>query len=875
FDFYARPPRAMVLDLREPAVLLERLVRALDHGVYPNPVGSAKLMTAAGPLIVSRLSMLESRSGAAVGTVLSASDESMTVSGATHDLELSGLRTLSGDAADAVTLRRHGVSEGTQLPVLDEQAATWLTESNAKAARSEGYFVRRMLARRPLSFPFAAPPAPAAPERVELLVPQATGVPGKRLPALVLAFAARFCGTASFDVAYADGSIRQKSALVPGIFATEVPLGLSLDLASSLGDTEKLIDTARLKLAERWPYATDLFVRQPALPRDPLPVEVLVDVPATATLPPGQLTVVVDTHQARLTLVGRSDRVSPAELANLALRLGMFLDGSADESQPLGRISLVSGEEQQRILHEWNATECEVSPNGCLHTLFEMQKERTPDKLAVTAGGRSLSFRELDRRANALAHELVKLGVGPDTLVGLCLGRSIDLPVAVLAIHKAGGAYVPLDPAYPRERLRFMVADAALKFVVTERAQQGVLPEGYYARVLIDSGVCDAGVDTPPHTPVGLENLAYVIYTSGSTGTPKGVMVEHRNVANFFVGMDQVLRVESPGTWLAVTSLSFDISVLELSWTLTRGFHVVMHAGETPERAAPVRRLDFSAFYFSSDDSGGGPEHYRLLFEGARFADQHGFVAVWTPERHFHAFGGLYPNPSVISAALAVQTQRVALRAGSCVSPLHSPIRIAEEWSLVDNLSNGRVGISFASGWQPNDFAIRPDAFRDRKEQMFADIDVVRRLWRGERVQFKGGTGKDVGVSTLPRPVQKELPVWVTAAGNPETFEAAGRVGANLLTHLLGQTFEEVAEKVRVYRAAWEKAGHAGRGVVTIMLHTFVGSDADEVKETVRGPMKEYLRSAVGLVKQAAWSFPTFKQKFEGDDFAPEKLTPE
>lgn len=876
FDFYARPPRAMVLDFREPPVELERLVRALDHGVYPNPVGSPKLLTANGPLLVSKLRILESHSGAAPGKVLATSDQAISVSGTTHDLELSGLKTLAGEVVDAAVLLRYGVSEGVLLPALDEASAAWVTESNAQAARSEGYFVRRLLAARPLSFPFTAPEAPQSPERVECSVPQAARVPGSRLPALVLAFAARFCGIPSFDVAYADASIRQKGALLPGVFASEVPLALSLTLESSLGDAESVVERARLKLAERWPHATDLFVRQPSLPREPLPVEFLVDVPPSHELPPGQLRILIDTQAARVTLQGRSDRVSKAELGNLAQRLGMFLEASAsDENQCLGRMPLVSAEEQQRVLCEWNATESEVSPNGCVHALFATQAARTPEKPAVTAGGRTLSFAELERRANALAHELTKLGVGPDTLVGICLSRSVDLPVAVLGIHKAGGAYVPLDPAYPAERLRFMVADAALRFVVTERAQQAALPDGSFARVLIDSGVCDAGADAPPATAVGLSNLAYVIYTSGSTGTPKGVMVEHRNVANFFVGMDQVLRPEHPGTWLAVTSLSFDISVLEILWTLTRGFHVVVHAGETAERSAPVRRLDFSAFYFSSNDSGGGPEHYRLLFEGARFADENGFIAVWTPERHFHAFGGLYPNPSVISAALAVKTQRVALRAGSCVSPLHSPIRIAEEWSLVDNLSSGRVGISFASGWQPNDFAIRPDAFRDRKDQMFADIDVVRRLWRGERVQFKGGIGKDVGVTTLPRPVQKELPIWVTAAGNPETFEAAGRVGANLLTHLLGQTFEEVAEKVAVYRAAWEKAGHAGRGVVTIMLHTFVGTDADEVKETVRAPMKEYLRSAVGLVKQAAWSFPTFKQKFEGDDFAPEKLSAE
>jgi hypothetical protein len=169
------------------------------------------------------------------------------------------------------------------------------------------------------------------------------------------------------------------------------------------------------------------------------------------------------------------------------------------------------------------------------------------------------------------------------------------------------------------------------------------------------------------------DHLAYVLYTSGSTGNPKGVMVTHRNVVNFFAGMDQVLGTE-PGTWLAVTSISFDISVLELFWTLTRGFKVVVlsDAAKLPglaeaKRAATATRkvMDFSLFYFASEDESAGGDRYRLLLEGAKFADRHGFKAVWTPERHFHSFGGLYPNPSVVGAAIAAITERVQIRAGS------------------------------------------------------------------------------------------------------------------------------------------------------------------------------------------------------------------
>jgi natural product biosynthesis luciferase-like monooxygenase protein len=316
-------------------------------------------------------------------------------------------------------------------------------------------------------------------------------------------------------------------------------------------------------------------------------------------------------------------------------------------------------------------------------------------------------------------------------------------------------------------------------------------------------------------------------------------------------------------------------------WTLSRGFSVVLHRDEERESfvavAAPTKPVDFSLFYFSSNE--GESEHgkYRLLLEGAKFADRNGFVAVWTPERHFHAFGGLFPNPSVTSAAIAAITEKISIRAGSIVSPLHSVLRIAEEWSVVDNISNGRVGLSFAPGWQPNDFVLKPEAFAKRKDVMFEQMEMVKRLWRGESLPFTNGTGETVEVGVLPRPIQKELPVWVTIAGNPESFVAAARAGANVLTHLLGQTVKEVGDKVALYRKTWREAGHPGEGTVTMMVHSFIGESDEAVKEIVREPMKEYLRSAVGLVREAAWSFPTFKKKATNDkgDFDPDSLSPD
>jgi natural product biosynthesis luciferase-like monooxygenase protein len=276
-----------------------------------------------------------------------------------------------------------------------------------------------------------------------------------------------------------------------------------------------------------------------------------------------------------------------------------------------------------------------------------------------------------------------------------------------------------------------------------------------------------------------------------------------------------------------------------------------------------ARPLEFSLFYFASDEGGAeASDKRRLLFESARFADKHGFSAVWVPERHFHAFGGLSPNPSVTAAALAAITGRVRIRSGSVVLPLHQTIRVAEEWALVDCLSGGRVDLGVAAGWFPNDFVLAPEgAYERRGEILFERIEELRRLWRGEPVKAINPMGDEVQLRTMPRPVQAELPIWVTAANNPETFARAGTIGANLLTHLLGQTVEALATKIKRYRATWRAAGHPGAGKVTLMLHTFVGDDDDIIRQQVKTPLLRYLASSAKLVGHYTAAVPFFQQR--------------
>ncbi|MFE6858209.1 MupA/Atu3671 family FMN-dependent luciferase-like monooxygenase [Nocardia sp. NPDC057668] len=278
---------------------------------------------------------------------------------------------------------------------------------------------------------------------------------------------------------------------------------------------------------------------------------------------------------------------------------------------------------------------------------------------------------------------------------------------------------------------------------------------------------------------------------------------------------------------------------------------VAAATGQTGRARQPGAGMDLSLFFFASDAQHHDSQRYRLLLDSARFADTHGFAAIWLPERHFHTFGGLYPNPAVLAAALAASTRRIRIRAGSVVLPLHHPVRVAEDWSVVDNLSDGRVDIAFATGWNADDFVLAPDNYADRVAFTRSGMDTVKQLWRGEPIELPNGAGESRSVRIFPAPIQPELTTWLTCSGGVERFEMAGESGANVLTALLFQSVDELADKITAYRKARASHGH-GAGKVTVMLHTFVGADEAAVRQTVRDPFKTYLADSVDLWRRGA-----------------------
>ena len=258
----------------------------------------------------------------------------------------------------------------------------------------------------------------------------------------------------------------------------------------------------------------------------------------------------------------------------------------------------------------------------------------------------------------------------------------------------------------------------------------------------------------------------------------------------------------------------------------------------------------FSVFFFSGESAVSRDNLYELVMDAARFADRNGFEAVWTPERHFHRFGAAFPAPAVLGAAIAAATTRVGVRAGSVVLSLHDPLRLVEEWAVVDRLSSGRAGISFAPGFHPTDFVVRPDAFHNRRAAFWPAVDRVRRLWRGETHRGTDGVGREAEVTVQPGPVQSELPSWITASDKTETFVRAGEIGANVLTALMAQTPEQLAENIAAYRLARHAAGHGGPGRVTLMLHSFVHPDPAFVDRVGRGGLRRYLDAHLDFAAQ-------------------------
>ncbi|MBC7923017.1 MAG: amino acid adenylation domain-containing protein [Ferruginibacter sp.] len=346
-----------------------------------------------------------------------------------------------------------------------------------------------------------------------------------------------------------------------------------------------------------------------------------------------------------------TDLFHPATIARTAGHFQTLLRGLVSRVEcPVGHLPLLTEAESEQILVDWNRTAAAYPVGGCLHTLFERQVHQTPDRTAVSFGATRLTYRELDGRANQMANYLLRHGVGPEVFVGICLDRSPDVLVALLGVLKAGGTYIPLDPAYPKERLSFMVADAGLPIVVSQRKWVDEQLFSGVKTVCLDSDWALIGQESrlAPADPgfdvdePDAERLAYVIYTSGSTGQPKGVQIPHRSVVNFLHSTTKETGMTERDRLLAVTTLSFDIAGLELFMPLLVGAQVVLASrAEATDGHKLAEKLTSEEITFLQAT----PSTWRLLLE-----------AGWTGKSDLKAIAGGEALPFDLAQSLRERT---------------------------------------------------------------------------------------------------------------------------------------------------------------------------------------------------------------------------
>jgi amino acid adenylation domain-containing protein len=287
-----------------------------------------------------------------------------------------------------------------------------------------------------------------------------------------------------------------------------------------------------------------------------------------------------DREGLRTTLEYNTDLFDRSTMELLLEHFQVLLQAAvANPDAKLTDLPLLSEREREQILVDWNATAAEYPRHLCLHQLIEQQAEKTPNAVAVVMGKETISYRDLNDRANQLAHCLQQKGVGAETLVGIFLERSINMVIALLGVLKSGGAYIPLDPAYPKERIGFILDDAGVDLLLTQKDLLPLLPEKRATAIDIDSDAAQKEIARQSKSnlnPGKPQNLAYALYTSGSTGKPKGVQVTHANLVNFLASMQREPGLGRGDTLLAVTTLSFDIAGLEVYLPLISGATVIL-----------------------------------------------------------------------------------------------------------------------------------------------------------------------------------------------------------------------------------------------------------------------------------------------------------
>jgi amino acid adenylation domain-containing protein/thioester reductase-like protein len=602
-------PAEGLIDWRRDTEDIVAMARAAGYGLSGSPLVWPKVLVNGHFIAVRQARSGATASGAVPGEVVACDDVSgLQVAAATGTVHLTHLSTLEGEALAAGELATTGgVQPGMILAAPGDSVRTRITAAGTAAAEAATYWRERLTGGQPYRLPYARPVSGDDQDPSFVTLRCRVALEGKaagegdglsaagRLAGAWCTFLSRAAARKDIHIAVAaprDGI----EAEYHDLFAPSVPLIAHIDPEQSIAENLRVIGREFNDGQERSWLRRDAFGRDEVLARlwksDELTPDVLISWGGRASTAVGRrpaLELAIREDGEMIEFRHAATHVSRQDVSQLARQFSDWCDRLPSiADQPLGSVDIIAERDRQTLIEEFNATGDDTMLRHCLPQLYERAADIHSGNIALVCDDSELTYQELNANANRLAHVLLDRGVGRGDLVGVAVDRSADLVVALLAVLKTGAAYVPIDLSFPAERIRQMIDDAAPKLIVIGAATPDNLAAWETRCLSVNEARANSRADARnPEIDVRADDLAYVIYTSGSTGRPKGVEISHGALGNFLCSMRQQPGCGEADRLLAVTTISFDIAVLELFLPLLCGATtVVAQARETIDPSA-------------------------------------------------------------------------------------------------------------------------------------------------------------------------------------------------------------------------------------------------------------------------------------------------